>query len=60
MDTLQENLPGNSEDGIQETKKETLLKRVAIKIFGIVTFVTVVVILLTIVLTLGLSSSHPG
>jgi hypothetical protein len=52
MDTLQENLQNKAE--------ETFLKRFAIKVFGIIVLVILASIVLGIIFTLGLSSSHPG
>lgn len=60
MDTLQENPSGTADENIHKTKEETLFKRVSLKVLSTVAFVIIVVIVVCIILTLGLSSSHPG
>jgi len=59
MGTLQENIPINPEEVIQAAH-ETLLKKVVMKTLNIVVLVVLVAITAGIILTLGLSSYHPG
>jgi hypothetical protein len=59
METLQENIPINPEEGIQ-VAHEPLLKKVVMKTLNIVVLIVLVTITAGIILTLGLSSYHPG